>query len=237
MTTYLALVRALLGGIASRARLGGLIALGVVAVLVAFVIAQSDPASPTQAGASLINVYGLTILVPVVTLVFASAALGDLVDDQTLVYLWLRPTARWLLAAAAFTAALVVAAPVAIVPLVLAAVVVDNTGGLVAGATLGAALGVAGYTGVFVALGLMARRALAWGLLYILIWEGFVARAGTSSSQLSIQYYSRSALGQLADVSLRLSGASMTTALLIPVAVAIVGIAVTTHRLRRISVA
>ena len=34
--------------------------------------------------------FGLALVLPVATLVFASASFGDLVDDQTLVYLWLR---------------------------------------------------------------------------------------------------------------------------------------------------
>ena len=38
--------------------------------------------------------YGLSLLIPVVALVFASAALGYLAEDGTLVYLWLRPLAR-----------------------------------------------------------------------------------------------------------------------------------------------
>ena len=52
-------------------------------------------------GATLVNDYGLTVLVPVVALVFSSSTLGDLVDDKTLVYIWLRPVNRLTVAAAA----------------------------------------------------------------------------------------------------------------------------------------
>ena len=52
-------------------------------------------------GADLVNDYGFTVLVPVVALVFSSSTLGDLVDDRTLVYIWLRPVNRLTVAAAA----------------------------------------------------------------------------------------------------------------------------------------
>ena len=38
---------------------------------------------------------GFTMVVPIVALVFATAAFGDLKEDSTLVYLWLRPMDRW----------------------------------------------------------------------------------------------------------------------------------------------
>jgi ABC-2 type transport system permease protein len=54
------------------------------------------------------------------------------------------------------------------------------------------ALGIVTYTSVFVALGLRMRRALAWGLAYILIWEGAVANAGAGLARLAIRLSTRS---------------------------------------------
>ena len=73
---------------------------------------------PADAAWTLVDAYGLSLLIPVVALVFASAALGDLAEDGTLVYLWLRPLPRWQLALAAFAASVTVAVPVAVLPLV-----------------------------------------------------------------------------------------------------------------------
>ncbi len=38
---------------------------------------------------------GFGLVLPVVALVFGGAALGELREDKTLVYLWLRPMDRW----------------------------------------------------------------------------------------------------------------------------------------------
>jgi ABC-2 type transport system permease protein len=237
MSAFTALVGLMASTSLTRARLTALGLLGVLAVVVGVAVGRADTVSSVQAGAGLVNGYGLTILAPIVTLVLASATFGDTVDDSTLVYLWLRPVRRMVLAAAAYTASVAVAVPVVVVPLVVAAALAGGGGPLVLGAAISATVAVVGYAGIFMALGLLARRALAWGVVYILIWEGFIARAGTSSSQWSVQYYARSLLAEIADVNLRLSGASITAALVVPALAAAAGVAITALRLRRMSVA
>lgn len=234
---FRALTTTLVSVAVSRARLTGLVALGALAVVVGFAIGAAGPSSATQAGADLVNAYGLTILAPVVTLVIASATLGDCLEDNTLVYLWLRPISRALIVASAGAAAFLTAGPTVVVSLVIAAALTGGGGGLVGATALAAILAVVGYLGLFVLLGLLTKRPLAWGVLYILIWEGFIARAGTSSSQLSIQYYSRSVLAEMAEVSLRLGDASIGVAVVVPVVAMVVGLAAATFRLRHLSVA
>ena len=56
------------------------------------------------------------------------------------------------------------------------------------------------YTGVFVALGLRVQRALVWGLLYIFIWEGFVAHGQPPPPRSPIRAYGRSILADITDV-------------------------------------
>jgi ABC-2 type transport system permease protein len=237
VTTARTLVGVLAALALTRARLAALGMLGLLAVIVGAVVGRSDTVSALRAGADLVNGYGLTVLAPVVTLVLASAVLGDTIDDGTLVYLWLRPVGRATLAGAAYAASLLVALPVVVVPLAVAAAITGGGGALVVGAAASASLAVVGYAGIFVALGLIARRALAWGIVYILIWEGFIARAGTASSQWSVQYYARSVLADVADVSLRLGDASLAAAVLMPMLFAAAGVALTARRLRRMSVA
>lgn len=221
----------------TRGRLAALGSLGLLAVLVGIAVGRSDTVSALRAGTDLVNGYGLTVLAPVVTLVLASATLGDTVDDGTLVYLWLRPVGRATLAIAAYLASVLVAAPVVVVPLAVAAAVTGGGIDLVAAAVASATLAVVGYAGLFVALGLIARRALAWGIVYVLIWEGFIARAGTASSRWSVQYYARSVLSDLTDVSLRLGDAGLALAVVVPLLFAAAGVAVTAVRLSRMSVA
>ena len=147
-----------------------------------------------DAGTNLINAFGLSLYAPVATLVFASAALSDPVDDGTLVYLWLRPVPRWRIGLAALLATWTVTFPMVLGPLVLAAVLSGGGSALVRGTLLSAGIAVIAYGALFVLLGLWVRRALLWGLAYILLWEGFVAIAGENAQRLAIRSYTRSLL-------------------------------------------
>lgn len=232
-----ALYRVLLRAQVNRGRVAGLGLLGLLAVVLGVAVGASELADPVDDGIQLVNAYGLSLFVPVVTLVFASAVLGDPNEDGTLVYLWLRPVARWRIAVAALAATLTIALPIVVVPMVAAAAA-TGAGPELVRATLASCLvaGVA-YAGVFTWLGLRVRRALVWGLAYILVWEGFVARAGATPARLAIRAHSRSLLARMADGDSNLIEVSTTTAVVVPLAVAAVGLLLTARRLARQDVA
>lgn len=238
MTTWLALVRLFWSIALTRVRVAILSLLGLVAVGLGVVVGQSDPtSSAAQAAASLIDTYGFTLLAPIVTLVIASACFDNLVEDSTLVYLWLRPIPRWYLASAAAAASVSAAAPIVGVPLVVAALVSGGGGAVVAGTIVGSVVAALGYAGFFVAAGLVTRRSLTWGMVYVLVWEAFIARVGTTSSRLSVQHYARSVMAEVANVTLEGGDASLWLALATPVVFLVIGVALTSHWLRRTSVA
>ena len=232
-----ALYRLFLTSQATKGRLAGLLALGGVAVLLGIAIGASTTADPLDDGTTMIGQFGLAVVAPVATLVFASASLGDLHEDGTLVYVWLRPVARWRIVAAAVAATLTVALPVVVVPMVASAAFTGAGAELVAATAAACALAVIGYTGVFTWLGLRVRRALVWGLAYILVWEGFVARAGANTARLSLRASTRSVLARLADGPERLVELSLGAAVAIPLAAGVVGVWLTIRRLTRQDVA
>lgn len=211
-------------------------ALGLVGVVVGVAIGAGDTADPLRAATRLVNSFGLSLYVPVVTLVFASAALGEPVEDGTLAYLWQRPVPRWQIVAGAWLATLVAAGPLVLVSLVAAALATGVGGDLVAGTLASASLALIAYSGIFCALGVLVRRPLVWGLVYILLWEGFVALAGAGAARLAVRSYTQSVLAELTGVNLRLADASPATAVLVPLLVGLVGLAVATRRLRTMDV-
>lgn len=233
MTPLGALYRTVLASVATRSRIAALGMLGAAVVLVGLAIGLSDPSRPDRAGTQFVNSVGLSVFVPVVALVFASATFGDLAEDGTLVYLWLRPLPRWQLAVAAYAAALTVTLPLTVIPLCAGVVLSGARTAVLTGTAAAVIVGVAAYCGLFCALGLRVQRALAWGLAYILIWEGFVAQAGKGASRFAVRAYTRSVLSHASGIELRLATQSVPVGLVVPVLVAAVAVLYTSRRLRR----
>ena len=205
----------------TRGRLIALGLLGLVAVIVGWAVGISvEPADQLDAGADVMAGLGLAVLIPVVTLVFASASLGDLRDDSTLVYLWLRPMDRWPLAVGAFAASFAVAAPLTLVPLAIGTALTGAGAALLGASILAGLVAVAAYSAVFVLLGLVLRRALMWGLAYVLIWEGFVAAAGAGAARVAIRAYTRSIVYGLTEATTDTTTMSVPTAIIVPLLVA-----------------
>src|SRR4051812_45117581 len=82
---FVAAFRLILVNLVTPARVAGLSALGIIAILLGVGLRASPPDDPVKATYDLIvNGYSLSLLAPVTALVFASAALGDLAEDGTL---------------------------------------------------------------------------------------------------------------------------------------------------------
>lgn len=224
------IARLVLRSLMTRSRL---LALGGLGLLVAGLGATARAAEePVETATGLIAGLGFSVVAPVATLVIASAALGDLRDEKTLVYLWLRPISRLTIAGGAVAASLAVAVPLVAVPIVLSAVL-SGVNDLVPAALLASAMAVIGYTGLFVALGMRVNRPFIWGLAYILVWEDFIAFAGDGTARLSIRSYTWSILSRATDVELRGADRSSVASWLVPVAILVVGTALTTRWLNR----
>lgn len=237
MKQFRALYLLILRSVATRGRIAALGALGALGMLIGWLI---DSGTVREA-AQFESIFGLAVAVPLTTLVFGSAALGDIIDDGTMVYLWLRPVPRVRIVAAAAAATLTVVVPLVLIPLIASAVLTGAGADLVLGTTLAAFFGLLAYTGIFVMLGVRVRRSLVWGLLYVFIWEGFVANAGQTASRLAIRAYTRSILSRLAidppAAPLRLSTISPFFSYAIPVLVFLGALAYATRRMQRQDVA
>jgi len=210
-----------------------------LAILVVVVIARAEDAvTQVESTVNFISVFGLGLMVPILSLVLASSSLGHLVEDETLVYLWIRPNPRWMLAFAAWLASASVAVPVATMPLMVAAAI--GTGGdgqATFAVALSMALAAMAYTAIFTLLGLLIRRSLIWGLVYLFIWEFFVARVGQGAARLSINTYPASVLAELTEFELPLAERSLTNGIVVPIVVSVVAVALTGWRLNRANVA
>jgi ABC-2 type transport system permease protein len=237
MAAFRSVYRLVLRHQVTPARLILLAAMGGLAIAVAAALV-TRATDPVDAATHFINEFGLGLAVPVGSLMLASAALGDMVDDETLVYIWLRPVSRWTVAAAAWAATLTLILPLTVIPLTVAgALGSDFDGGVAAGTLVATTLGVLAYSALFTLFGLLFRRALVWGLVYVLIWEFFVARGASGAARLSINSYPASVLADMSGIELRLADRAPTLGVVVPLVVAAAAIALTTWRLNRAEVA
>ena len=154
LVSFLALYRLLLRTQITVPRLLGIAALGALSLLLGLFARLDD--NSAEAAVNVVANYGLGVLVPFATLWLGASAIGDLVDDRLLVYLWLKPVARWQLPAAAVLATVSVVLPLTAVPLV-ASTLIAGAGDVAPAAFLAASFGTLAYAGLFVAAGLWFR--------------------------------------------------------------------------------
>jgi ABC-2 type transport system permease protein len=232
--TYLLLLRQMV----TRGRLAALSAVGALVAVVAGAVGASDRGGdPLEAGVQMISNLGFAVLVPVVALVFAGASLGDVREDGTLVYLWLRPMDRWPVVVGAWSASVTVSLPLTIVPLGVASVLAGGGASLLGATVLAAVVGVVAYSALFVLLGLVVRNPIVWGLGYVLVWEGVVAAFGSFAAKLAVRGYTRSVLTSVTDVELDLGDLGLAAGVTVPVVVSVLALLLAARRLRDLDVA
>lgn len=128
-------------------------------------------------------------VMPIVTMALATTAFGNEVEDRTLYFLMLKPISRVSIALAKMLAVFVVAAPLVVASGTVAAVAGGGSGRAVAAIAIALVAGVAAYASVFTWAGLITQRALAFGLVYMLVWEGLLSTFLGGIQYLSIRGY------------------------------------------------
>jgi ABC-2 type transport system permease protein len=228
-----ALYRLLLRTQITVPRLLGVAALGALSVLLGVFARWEDDS--VQAAADVAVSYGFGVVVPLAALWFGSSAIGDLVEDRLLVYLWLKPVPRWQLPAAAVLATVTLVAPLTALPLAASALAA-GAGELVLEVLLAASLAVCAYAGLFVAVGLWLPRAVWWGLAFVLLWENGAAYASDGTARFTVTSWARSIVSSVPGVDVPLDGRSVVAALAVLPAVAVAGWLAATVRYRRADV-
>ncbi|HCB33780.1 MAG TPA: hypothetical protein DEP66_03725 [Acidimicrobiaceae bacterium] len=243
LPAFRALYRLTLRNTVTLRRLLALLAVGGALVLVTKLIVTAIRANENltadeidDAVNGVVDVTGVGLLLPVVSLLFAGAALGTLREDKSLVYLWLTPTPRWLTPLAAALASFTVVGPTLTAGVAGSAAVAGMEGTFVAAVAVAAASGSLAYCCVFMAGSLVVRRLLVWGLAYVLIWEGAIASLEGAVGRVSIRRYTSSIVADWADVDFTASAESAVVALVVLGAVSVAAVAAAAVRLRRMTI-
>lgn len=132
----------------------------------------------------------ISFVLPLVVIVMAAGAFGNEVEDRTLSLLTTKPVPRWSLVLAKLMGTIVVAGPMMVaVAVALTAMPADRETGVIVAASVGAGAGVVVYSSVFTWAGLVTTRALAFGLVYVLLWEALITGILSGTRYLSVRSY------------------------------------------------
>jgi ABC-2 type transport system permease protein len=136
----------------------------------------------------------VTTVAPLVALVLAVTAIGDERESGTIVYLATARISRLRIVAEKTVAAAICAAILLLPALITIAVLGDHLGigvtNILRG-VLGTLLVATVYAAVFVTVGLLLKRALVAGIIYILVWEGAIATVAPSAERFSMTAWGR----------------------------------------------
>ena len=225
------LYRLLLRGQLTRGRLFALGGLAAIVLLTAALSRQATGSDgPESAALFALGEYGIAAFVPLAALLLASPMLGNLVEDRLLVYLWLKPVARWHLAVAAFAAVVTVLLAVTVPPLVVGSLLAGQAD-LAWPLAVAATLGSVAYGAAYLFVGVRFSFGLWLGLAYLALWENVIARLGDGPARLSIRSYLMTNVQRGTRIEVLLADRATWAAIVVPLAIAVVFVALTARTL------
>lgn len=201
----LAIIQNVLTRLLRLRRLVGLSILTSIPAGVLFVVTFGNSEDDIRSIYTALNVTVLMVIaLPVAALVLASAGFGEERRNHTLPFLVVKPVPRWIIASSVTVTAIVATLVVGGIGIaagwIVAAVAVgDATVGL--SATAGLVVAAAGYSAVFVPVGLLVGRATLVGLAFVFVWESIIGSFVGGVSTFSVYRTALSAFGDVGQLT------------------------------------
>jgi ABC-2 type transport system permease protein len=219
-------------------------------VLILFTVALRYTRPPSRPWPSyVLGTFGFTVLLPLTALIIGTSVLGAEIDDGSIVHLLATPVRRMSIVLTKFSVATVLTMLFAAVPEFIAALISGGgstpatlkvlSGGQVLGVPgtqvsdtkfaigllVGALVGAVIYNAVFVMVSVATTRAIAVGLLYVLLWESLLSNFVSGARLLSVSHYALGiANGFASDPGLN-AGLGVTTSVIMGVIVTVAALA------------
>lgn len=234
MITRFPIVAVTLRGLLDRKRTWLMLALAAVPVLL---VGLATGFGEAEIEADDFDQLIVALVLPLIALVFGTAALGAELEEGTIVYLLTKPVRRVRIVAAktavaaGLTAALI--APAAVITGVVAALAGNEVApaGLAYG--IAAAIGGVAYTTLFLTISTFTSRALAIGLGYVMLWEGILADLLEGTRVFSIRQGTLAVARELAGEPAPDGAVGFEQGLVILAAVILIAGALATWRMSR----
>jgi ABC-2 type transport system permease protein len=161
-------------------------------LILVLVTALLKAANPERADwpSLILGSFGLAVVLPLTALIIGTSVLGAEIDDGSVVHLLATPVPRSTVILSKFAVATGLTVLFAAVPELLAGLIATGPSRLAAGLFLGAVVGSVIYNAVFVMISVLTTRAIAVGLLYLLVWESLLSNVVSGVRVLSVSQYS-----------------------------------------------
>lgn len=199
----------------SRGRLALLLLLAALPVGLAVLVSlalNEDEMSNQEFIDTLLDGLLIAGVMPLICLVLATTVFGNEVEDRTLNYLVLKPIPKFQIVAAKLLAAVTIGAPIVVASGVISTVIGDRGLGSrivvlddpirgVLAVALALFAGTLAYSAVFMWAGLVTTRALPYGLVYVILWEGVVSSFLGGVRYLSVRGYTLAVMHGLDNAS------------------------------------
>jgi ABC-2 type transport system permease protein len=221
LSIFLEIMRVTVRQLLGRRRTLLLLLLSALPVLLAVVFRLADEVSIARFTRSAFDAVDMTILLPLVAILFGSGAFGAESDEGTLAYLLAKPIPRWVVVIAKASAA------------TLLSIALTGTSTALAGLIAIVVVGSVCYASLFLAVSLFTRRALVIGIGYMLVWEGALSVLLPGIANLSIRQYALGAGSAIYDLPIETARLSTDTAFILAGVVIVGSLLVATRRLMR----
>jgi ABC-2 type transport system permease protein len=185
-------------------------------ILIAVTAALSASHPPSRPWPShVLGTFGFSVLLPLTALIIGSSVLGAEIDDGSVIHLLATPVRRSSVILTKFAVATVLTWIFAAVPELIAALISGggnteavlrttpngppvvvtpatavNSTHFAVGLFVGALVGAVIYNAIFIMVSVATTRAIAVGLLYVLVWEVLLSNFVSGARLLSVSHYS-----------------------------------------------
>jgi ABC-2 type transport system permease protein len=203
---------------------------------------NSNDTTPNAFLGGIFNEFMAPTVIPLATLILATATLGNELSDRTIVYLVVKPVSTARIVVEKFIGTFLVTSAALVVGAVIMWLVILPGPGSPTVSALGSIffaslVGVAAYGAVFLLVSLVIPRALLVGVIYILLWESLLARFIPGIRVLSIRHFIQSIFIHLLNdpaVTIKQPSAFLTSFIVMVLLVA-VSLALGALRLRQMN--
>jgi ABC-2 type transport system permease protein len=218
-------------------------------ILILFTLALRASRPPARPWPShVLGTFGFSVLIPLTALIIGTSVLGAEIDDGSIVHLLATPVRRSSVILTKFAVATVLTMVFAAVPELIAALIAGggsipagaggapgagpvgfiavSTGKFALGLFVGALACSVVYNAVFVMVSVATTRAIAVGLLYVLVWEVLMANFVSGVRLLSVSHYGLGIANAFVNDPVLQAGLGVLTSVVMGVIVTVAALAV-----------